>query len=114
MNRRPGQSHRGSTRQVAARRRVQKERDKLKALSAALEQTEQVKVLGKAVKIIAKDVEEAPTLAQILAGEVKARLMIGGKFASAKKLAEEVAAAQTESNRVIRECNIKLKGLGGR
>lgn len=96
-----------SARLVGLRRRLKKEKtetlpEKEAALAALIE----------SVKIINYSDEESPSLASVLAGEVKARLMMGGKFASKESVSSAIKSAEEEvfkSEDVISDITSKLK-----
>ena len=93
-----------SARVNGLRSRLNKERkETIPAKKAALQATID------AVRIIAnKDHEgDTPTLQQVLAGEIKARLMLGGKFVSKAAVQEQITAH-------VNDILSKLKGLGAR
>ncbi len=94
-----------SARLVGLRRRLKKDKtETLPKREAALA------ALIESIKIISD--EESPSLASVLAGEVKARLMMGGKFASKESVSSAIKSAEEEiskSEDVIFDITSKLK-----
>lgn len=102
---------RQSARVNGLRKRLKKERT-----VTLPEKKELLQKTMESVKIIAaKDHEgDAPTLGDVLSGEVKARLMFGGKFASKATVIDALGThydAIDESKKVIAEVSDKLRRL---